>query len=271
MTSTFKRVNGTLLLDNSYPALARAVSIIRRGGLVAFPTETVYGLGASATDSNAVNNIFLAKGRPSDNPLIVHISSINQLTNIARDIPETAFLLAEKFWPGALSIVLTRSEIIPPEVSAGLRTVAVRMPDHKVALDLIRMSGVPIAAPSANRSGRPSPTSYRHVLEDLAGRIDAVIKDDDCSIGVESTVIDLSGPVPVILRPGGVSREELESVLKLNVKVSAPLFREGIPSSPGMKYRHYSPKAPLILVTGDETRRMHFAEKIADCYRRKGQ
>lgn len=271
MATRFRRVNGTLLLDNSYSALARAVSIIRSGGLVAFPTETVYGLGASATDSDAVNKIFLAKGRPSDNPLIVHISSINQLTKVARDIPEAAFLLAEKFWPGALSIILTRSNAIPSAVSAGLLTVAVRMPDHKVALDLINLSGVPIAAPSANRSGRPSPTSYLHVLEDLAGRIDAVIKDDDCSIGVESTVIDLTGRVPVILRPGGVSREELESVLKLHIKVSAPLFREGIPSSPGMKYRHYSPKAPLILVTGDQIRRMYFAEVIAACYRRKGQ
>jgi len=270
MSEVFKRVNGTLLLDTSRPALARAVAVIRSGGLVAFPTETVYGLGAAATDSDAVKKIFLAKGRPADNPLIVHLSSPGQLARVAEDIPNMAYRLAEKFWPGALSLVLKKADSIPAEVSAGLNTVAVRMPDHKIALKLINLAGVPIAAPSANRSGKPSPTSYRHVLEDLAGKIDAVIVDDGCTIGIESTVLDLSSHKPVILRPGGVSREELEDALHLKIAVSGHENPEGVPSSPGMKYRHYSPNAPLILITGNEKRCGYVAKKMALALRRKG-
>lgn len=270
MSEMFKRVNGTLLLDTSRPALDRAAAIIRGGGLVAFPTETVYGLGAAANDSNAVTKIFLAKGRPADNPLIVHISSPNQLTMVAEDIPDMAYDLAAKFWPGALSLVLKKAESVCAEVSAGLDTVAVRMPDHNTALKLIKLAKVPIAAPSANRSGKPSPTSYRHVLEDLSGRIDAVITDDGCAIGVESTVLDLSSHKPVILRPGGVSREELEDALHLKISVSGHKKRQGVPSSPGMKYRHYSPSAPLILFTGNKKRCEYVTNKIASAFRRKG-
>ena len=264
------QVKGTLLLNDSRPAIARAASIIRGGGLVACPTETVYGLGASAVDAKAINKIFAAKGRPADNPLIVHIAHISQLKEVASQIPEKAFLLAEKFWPGALSLVLQRSELIPPEVSAGLQTVAVRMPDHRAALDLIALSGVPVAAPSANRSGRPSPTSYSHVLADLAGRIDAVIKSDDCLIGVESTVLDITGQVPIILRPGGVTREALEQALCCKVLVSKPGDKSGTPVSPGMKYRHYSPEAALILLTGSEERRRKLSDIMISYYRRKG-
>ena len=262
--------NRTLLLGTSNISIKRAASIIRRGGLVAFPTETVYGLGAAATDSEAVTNIFRAKGRPADNPLIVHISSKSQLTRVACNIPDRAFVLAENFWPGPLSLVLPKAEVIPDNVSAGLTTIAVRMPAHKTALMLIEQAGVPIAAPSANRSGRPSPTSYRHVMDDLAGRIDAIIIDKDCSIGLESTVLDLSGTIPVILRPGGVTREALEEVLGCRVKVSGSVPGGATPVSPGMKYRHYSPQAPLLLVTGPSKRRKALIEALFSFYRGRG-
>lgn len=270
MPRSIIQVKGTILLNDSRPAIARAASIIRGGGLVAFPTETVYGLGASAVDASAINKIFNAKGRPADNPLIVHIAHLSQLEKVACNIPGKAFLLAEKFWPGPLSLILQRSAFIPPEVSAGLHTVAVRMPDHRAALDLIALSGVPVAAPSANRSGRPSPTSYSHVLADLTGRIDAVIKSDDCLIGVESTVLDITGQVPIILRPGGVTREALEQVLGCKILVSRVGGKSVVPVSPGMKYRHYSPEAALILLTGSEERRRNLSDIVISYYRRKG-
>ncbi len=270
MPPSIVKVKGTLLLDDSRPAIARAASMIRDGGLVAFPTETVYGLGASAVDSKAVKKIFAAKGRPADNPLIVHIAHLSQLEDVACNIPEQALLLAGKFWPGALSLILQRSALIPSEVSAGLNTVAVRMPNHRAALDLIALSGVPVAAPSANRSGRPSPTSYSHVLTDLAGRIDAVIKSDQCMIGVESTVLDITGQVPVILRPGGVTREALERALGCKVLVAGLNSNKGVPVSPGMKYCHYSPEAPLILITGSAEKRRKLAGIMISYYKRKG-
>ncbi len=270
MERSITRVNGTLLLDGHCRSVARAAKIINEGGLVAFPTETVYGLGASAIDADAVKKIFAAKGRPPDNPLIVHLSDLDQLNYVAREIPAAARRLIDKFWPGPLSLVLQRSDSIPVVVSAGLPTVAVRMPRHRVALDLIRLSGVPIAAPSANRSGRPSPTSFRHVLEDMAGRIDAVIKSSYCVIGVESTVLDLTGPCPVILRPGGLSREELEKTLGCRIPLAGNFKNIKLPSSPGMKYRHYSPSAPLILITGPKKRRRYFIDALAGSYQRKG-
>lgn len=270
MPRSIIRVRGTLLLGDDSDSVFHAANIIQSGGLVAFPTETVYGLGAAATDAGAINKIFLAKGRPSDNPLIVHIASLTQLEVIVKEIPDEALMLAEKFWPGPLSLVLPRSKFIPAEVSAGLPTVAVRMPDHRVALDLIRISGLPIAAPSANRSGSPSPTSYYHVLDDLSGRIDAVIRSDSCRIGIESTVLDLSGSRPVILRPGGVSRESLEEALDCRVSVSGFKKITGAPRSPGMKYRHYSPRAPLILIAGPESRRILVIEAIVSKYESRG-
>ncbi len=270
MNRSFTRANGTLLLTDHSRSVARAAKIIKEGGLVAFPTETVYGLGASALDADAVKKIFAAKGRPFDNPLIVHLSDLDQLNCVARDIPGAAKLLINKFWPGPLSLVLQRSDAVPGVVSAGLPTVAVRMPRHRIALDLIRLSGVPIAAPSANRSGKPSPTSFRHVIEDMAGRIDAVIKSSFCAIGVESTVLDLTGPSPVILRPGGLSREDLEKVLGCQIHIAGNYENINLPSSPGMKYRHYSPSAPLFLITGPQKRRRYFIDALARSYQRKG-
>jgi L-threonylcarbamoyladenylate synthase len=266
---TRKRVQGTLYLPATESALELAAGIIARGGLVAFPTETVYGLGAGATDEQAVARIFQAKGRPPDNPLIVHIASLEQLPLVAREIPREAYRLAELFWPGPLSLVLYRSQQIPPGVSAGLPTVAVRMPNHPVALGLIKKAGVPIAAPSANRSGRPSPTSAFHVLEDLAGRIEAVLDGGRSLIGVESTVLDLTAPQPTLLRPGGVTRERLE--VALGRQVVLPRW-DGTspPPSPGMKYRHYAPRAPLIVVVGSEARRHRLARSLLSWYERQG-
>ncbi len=270
MSIRTKKVKGTLLLDGSPQSIEKAAAILRKGGLVAFPTETVYGLGAIATSQEAVNKIFIAKGRPVDNPLIVHISSIKHLYEVAADLPPEAPYLARCFWPGPLSLVLRRAEVVVPEVSAGLMTVAVRMPDHPLAQQLIRAVGAPIAAPSANLAGRPSPTTYRHVIADLCGRIDAVIIGQDCRIGIESTVLDLSGEQPVILRPGGLSREDLETALNCSVHVAGSKFMADKPSSPGMKYRHYSPRAPLILVTGFPRRQQLFIKILSLFYGKQG-
>jgi len=270
MSRKLKQAKGTLLLDGSPQAIEKAAALLQAGGLVAFPTETVYGLGAIATDSEAVKKIFLAKGRPADNPLIVHISDLDQLDKVVDEPSSEALFLARRFWPGPLSLVLKRNPAVAPEVSAGLPTVAVRMPDHPLALRLIRAAGAPIAAPSANLAGRPSPTSPRHVIEDLGGLIDAIIMGQQCRIGIESTVLDLSGRQPVILRPGGLSREELEAALNCRIPVAGSKFSAAKPSSPGMKYRHYAPRAPLILITGTPERRRYLLHTLAAFYRRQG-
>lgn len=269
MVCSSRRYCVTLLLNDDYKGIIKAAAIIKNGGLVAFPTETVYGLGAAATSNQAVKKIYAAKGRPSDNPLIVHIASLKQLERVAEKISDYAYRLAERFWPGPLSLILPRASEIPQVVSSGYPTVAVRMPDHKVALNLIDAAGVPIAAPSANRSGRPSPTSYRHVLEDLTGKIDAVIKSDSCSIGIESTVLDLTSSLPVILRPGGISREELEAVLGIPVYLAGSKRKRFTTLAPGMKYRHYSPRAPLILFTGPQKRRRLIIDSIINYYHKR--
>ncbi|HED23760.1 MAG TPA: threonylcarbamoyl-AMP synthase, partial [Firmicutes bacterium] len=225
--------------------------------------------GADATSGDAVRKIFKAKGRPIDNPLIVHVASPEQLPEVASSITDQASGLAEKFWPGPLSLILPRAQNIPAVVSAGLSTVAVRMPDHPVALALIRSAAVPIAAPSANRSGQPSPTSFMHVLEDLSGKIDAVIRAGSCPIGVESTVLDLSGRQPVILRPGGISKENLEHFLQKPVLVAGTAGAHDLPSSPGMKYRHYSPRAPLILIKGPPGERRSLMKILYDRFRKR--
>lgn len=234
-------------------AVEEAGQILRRGGLVAFPTETVYGLGANALDGKAVARIFEVKGRPADNPLIVHLARREDVDSLVKSVPPSAKALMEKFWPGPLTLVLPVGKLIPEEVTAGLQTVAVRMPGHPVALALIRAAAVPVAAPSANLSGRPSPTSAEHVMQDLNGRIEAVLDGGAAGVGVESTVLDLTTPVPVILRPGGITPEELKSVLG-EVKIepaAAAGFPEGeAPRSPGMKYTHYAPRAPLLLIEG---------------------
>lgn len=270
MSYKARSIKGTLLLGNDLPSIKKAASILHNGGLVAFPTETVYGLGASALDSRAVESIFIAKGRPADNPLIVHIASVRELEAVARNIPDQAYFLADSFWPGPLSMVLERAPGVSPMVSAGLETVAVRMPDRPEALSLIKEAGLPVAAPSANISGSPSPTTYKHVIDDLAGKIDAVIMSTPCAIGVESTVLDLTGAMPVILRPGGLSKESLEIALGMPVVLSGKSHAFP-PSSPGMKYRHYKPRTPLVLVTGSPSGRKKVLRELAAYYDKKGK
>lgn len=232
--------------------LNEAGEILRNGGLVAFPTETVYGLGGNALLKKASKDIYAAKGRPSDNPLIVHISDMDELPQLVETVPEMAVKLAESFWPGPLTMVMRKSDIVPYETTGGLDTVAVRMPEHKVANMLIKLSGVPVAAPSANISGRPSPTTAAHCIEDLSGRIEAIVDGGASSIGVESTIVDLSGEDPVLLRPGAVTLEMLRACLSRDVlldpALEKPLDKDIRPKAPGMKYRHYAPKAPMIII-----------------------
>ena len=234
--------------------LESACDILKNGGVVGIPTETVYGLAANAYDSEAIAKIFKAKGRPQDNPLIVHIATIDTLYEIAKDIPKSALLCAEKFWPGPLTMVLKKTDKIPEAVSAGLSTVAIRMPKNKTARKLIIKSGLPLAAPSANTSGSPSPTTSNHVINDLDGKIDAVLMGEDCDVGVESTVITLAGEHPVLLRPGGVTLEQLQEILPditVSDAVLNQLKKNESAESPGMKYKHYAPKTETFLVEGE--------------------
>lgn len=243
-----------------------AAEILKNGGIVAIPTETVYGLAANAFDGEAVKKIFEAKGRPQDNPLIVHISDFEQIYSIAREVPENAKKLAEKFWPGPLTIILPKRKEIPDETSGGLDTVAVRMPSHKIADKIISLS-CPLAAPSANISGFPSPTSFEHVEADMTGRADAICDGGECDVGVESTVITLATPVPMLLRPGGVTLEQLESVLgRVDVAeaVLNPMGKDESAPSPGMKYKHYSPDAQIQIVRGNLNEFADFANR-SDC------
>ena len=242
----------TLLFDSKNEGSIEAVAnILKNGGLVAIPTETVYGLAANAFDAKACENIFKAKGRPGDNPLIVHISDLSMLNDIVDEIPEGAKLLAEKFWPGPLTMIMKKNEKIPDVTSANLPSVAVRFPSHPVAREIISAAKLPLAAPSANLSGSPSPTSFEHCVHDLMGRVDAIIDGGASSVGVESTIISFSGEKPVLLRPGYVTLEQLEEVLG-EVEVSHAVLEkleEGEKVlSPGMKYKHYAPKAQVTLI-----------------------
>ncbi|HUW64768.1 MAG TPA: L-threonylcarbamoyladenylate synthase [Spirochaetia bacterium] len=248
-------------------AIEAAAALLRRGALVAFPTETVYGLGASALDDRAVARIFTAKGRPADNPLIVHVADPGEVPRVAADLPEPARVLMEAFWPGPLTLVLPRREDVSSLVAAGLPTVAVRMPDHPVALALIRAAGVPVAAPSANLSGRPSPTSGAHVLADLAGRIEALLDAGACALGVESTVLDLTEDIPAILRPGGVTAEELAEVLGGVPRTESP---GAAGKSPGTRHRHYAPAIPVYLVEGERERVRDAAAKLVGELKARG-
>jgi L-threonylcarbamoyladenylate synthase len=232
-------------------ALARAADCLRRGGLVAFPTETVYGLGVHALDRAAVQRLFEAKGRPANDPLIVHIDSAARMHELAARVPDAALMLAARFWPGPLTLVLPRAARVPENVTAGLDTVAIRVPAHPVARALLAAAGLPVAAPSANLFSRPSPTRASHVLDDLAGRIDLVVDGGPTPVGVESTVLDLSGEVPTILRPGAVSLEMLRAVVPRVERRSAGTPSIAAMASPGMLERHYSPRAPLTLYDGD--------------------
>lgn len=231
-----------------------AAQIIRDGGLVAFPTETVYGLGANALDAEAAAKIYAAKGRPSDNPLIAHIADREQLEQVASYIPDAARILMDAYWPGPLTMIFRKKAIVPDGTTGGLDTVAVRMPDHPAALRLIRESGVPIAAPSANLSGRPSPTTAGHTAEDMDGRIDMILDGGPCRIGIESTILDLTEEIPVILRPGYITYEMLEKLLgevRVDKSLDPEQWRDFRPKAPGQKYRHYAPKAPMTLVEGE--------------------
>lgn len=232
--------------------LKEASAVIRSGGLVAFPTETVYGLGGDATNPEASRKIYAAKGRPSDNPLIVHIADFSQLRNIVAEVPQEAEKLAEAFWPGPLTMILRKNDVIPYETTGGLDTVAIRMPSHPVARAFLQDSGCMIAAPSANTSGRPSPTTAQHVWEDLHGKIEILLDGGPVGIGIESTIVDLSEERPMILRPGFITQEMLSAVLG-DVGMDPGLASENSkqpPKAPGMRYRHYAPKADLTLVEG---------------------
>ena len=231
----------------------RAAAILKKGGLVGIPTETVYGLGANGLNPDAVADIFKAKGRPQDNPLILHISSANWLERYCQDIPDAAYELADRFWPGPMTMILKRKDNVPDVVTAGLDTVGMRCPDHAVCRAIIAAADVPVAAPSGNTSGRPSPTAAEHMLDDMDGKIDAIVDGGLCAVGVESTIIDLTCTPPRLLRPGGITLEQLESVLG-DVAVDDAVRRkmgEGEkPRAPGMKYRHYAPKAPVVVIKG---------------------
>ncbi|MDD4807957.1 MAG: L-threonylcarbamoyladenylate synthase [Oscillospiraceae bacterium] len=245
---------------------ARAAEILRAGGLVGMPTETVYGLAANALDSTAVTKIFAAKGRPADNPLIVHIAKFEQIYDLVKEVPPAAKKLAEVFWPGPMTMVLPKADCIPDTVSAGMPTVAIRFPSHPAAQRLIRESGLPLAAPSANTSGRPSPTTAQHVLHDLGGKIDAVLDGGSCGVGVESTVITLATNPPRLLRPGGITLEQLRSVLgtvDMDDAVLHPLKPGVRAASPGMKYKHYSPKADVIILDGNDEQYIRYVNAHA--------
>ena len=245
----------TRLVTAEMKNLASAAEIINNGGLVAFPTETVYGLGADGLNENAVKKIYEAKGRPSDNPLILHIQDISEVKPLVLEINSTAKKLMDTFWPGPMTLVFKKSAIVPPVISGGLDTVAIRLPENKVARELIRLSKTPIAAPSANTSGKPSPTKASHVFEDLNGRIDMIIDGGSCDIGLESTVIDVTTLSPVILRPGGVTFEDIYKLFP-DVSYDKHLTLDTItdtvkPRSPGMKYKHYAPEGELFILEGD--------------------
>ena len=244
----------TLYLPASDPNTCDvAANILREGGLVAIPTETVYGLGANGLDENAVAKIFIAKGRPQDNPLILHVADAIQMENFAHDIPAEAYLLAEKFWPGPLTLILPAKDIVPRSTTGGLTTVGIRCPDNETTREIIRLAGVPVAAPSANISGKPSTVTAQHVLHDHEGKIDAVVDGGHSRVGVESTIVDLTEKPARLLRPGGITPEQLISVLgelTVDEAVTAEIDPKKVVRAPGMKYLHYAPQAPVVIISG---------------------
>lgn len=259
--------------NESREALREAGEIIRQGGLVAFPTETVYGLGGDALNPESSKKIYAAKGRPSDNPLIIHIADIKDLEKIVKEIPQSAYQLADVFWPGPLTMILPKSEEVPYQTTGGLNTVAVRMPSHPVALEFIREAGGYVAAPSANLSGKPSPTKAKYVVQDMDGRIDMIIDGDGVDIGLESTIVDLTGDKPMILRPGYITKEMLDTVLG-QVETDPTLLdadSKEAPKAPGMKYRHYAPKGELVLVEGSPEAVVSYINKQTSLHRQQGE
>ena len=245
--------------------IARAGEILKQGGLVAFPTETVYGLGANALDAKAAERTYAAKGRPSDNPLIVHIADADALEAIVKNVPEKAYAVIEKFWPGPLTLIFEKDDKVPYGTTGGLDTVAVRMPVNEIARQLIRAGGGYVSAPSANTSGRPSPTSAQHVAEDLEGKIEMILDGGSVDIGVESTILDMTVEPPMILRPGAITKEMLEEAIG-EITIDRALLDDNgdqAPKAPGMKYRHYAPKAQLILVEGEPEEAVKAIRQIA--------
>ncbi len=254
MNTIIATVDSGITEEEPNQDLEVAADILRKGGLVAFPTETVYGLGGDALNPDASRKIYAAKGRPSDNPLIVHIADEADLQKIARDIPEAAYKLMDVFWPGPMTMIFHKKPIVPDSTTGGLDTVAVRMPSHNVAYELIRRSGVMIAAPSANTSGRPSPTIASHVKEDMDGKIEMIIDGGDCRYGIESTIIDMTSEVPTILRPGYITQEMLEDVIG-HVEIDPGISAQNVkPKAPGMKYTHYAPKGIMYIVEGESSK-----------------
>ncbi|MFA5658993.1 MAG: L-threonylcarbamoyladenylate synthase, partial [Oscillospiraceae bacterium] len=254
----------TQIYDSTENNIKLCAELIKNGEVCAVPTETVYGLAGNALDPSAVERIFIAKGRPSDNPLIVHISDIEMLAELTNEIPPLALRLAERFWPGPLTMIFKKSRLIPDETSAGLDTVGIRMPQHEAALNLIRACGLPLAGPSANSSGKPSPTSAKHVYDDLKGKIPAIIDGGECNIGVESTVISFENNGVRILRPGYVSAEALRgfSEVFIDQGVFEKISNDKKVISPGMKYKHYSPKANVIIVDGELEQFCSFVDSV---------
>lgn len=251
METIVKVIDDTTLPEERESIIRQAGEIIKNSGIVAFPTETVYGLGADALNELASAKIYEAKGRPSDNPLIIHIAKLKDLEVVVSDIPEAAYLLAEKFWPGPLTMVLNKTPLVPYATTGGLDTVAVRMPENEVAREIIEAAGGFVAAPSANSSGRPSPTMAEHVIEDMMGKIDMIVDAGNCHIGLESTIIDLSCEIPVILRPGLITPSQIEEVIgRLEIPQDDHADAGSSPKAPGMKYRHYAPNAELSLFAG---------------------
>ena len=275
----------TLILDafdakKDIENIKRAASVLQGGGLVAFPTETVYGLGANALCEDAVKKIFVAKGRPQDNPLIVHVDSIEMMMPLVCGFDERAKALADAFWPGPLTIIMKRSDKVPSVVSAGLDTVAIRLPSDEIARALISEAGIPVAAPSANLSGSPSPTSAKHTAHDLSGRVEMILNSHNCTVGVESTVISLAGEKPRLLRPGYVTVSELESVLgeiEIDRAVFNSIANDAVVNAPGMKYKHYAPKAPVKILKGSFEAFCEYVEKnktenaVAMCFNGEGK
>ncbi len=248
--------------------IKEAADIIYNGGIVAFPTETVYGLGANALNENAVDKIFKAKGRPQDNPLIVHVASKN-IDNLVKSVPHVAKELIDKFWPGPLTIILNKKDIIPNRTSANLESVGIRMPNNEIALKLIELSGVPIAAPSANISGRPSPTDVERCIEDLKGKVDYIIGWKKSDVGVESTIVDCTVMPPLVLRPGGITLEMLREVcsdITIDKAIQGKPTEDLKPKAPGMKYRHYAPKAKLQIIKGNKEKTIEKINKIVQNY-----
>ena len=252
--------------------LKKQAKLLCEGNTVIFPTETVYGLGANALDEDAVIKIYEAKGRPSDNPLIVHICEKSEVYNLAKDISEKAELIMDEFWPGPITIILNKKDIVPYRTSGGLDTVAIRMPSHPIAREIIKQSGLPIAAPSANISGRPSPTKADHVYEEMNGRVSGIVLGDDCNYGLESTVLDMTGDIPMILRPGSITKEDLESVVG-EVTIDPSLAKKEDnkkAKAPGMKYTHYSPDAEVYIVSGQTNKVIDEINKLVHQNELKG-